>query len=83
MKAKIVFKKGVFKEIRTLPKVMGALTAHAASVAAQCGPGYHNHGAAVTGGKGRGRAAVVTDRQGARREAKHHLLAGHADGNRK
>lgn len=82
MKTKIVFKKGVFKEIRTLPKVMGTLTIHAARVAAECGDGYHNHGATVTGGKGRGRASVVTDRQGSRREAKHHLLAGYADGGR-
>ena len=64
-----------FAQVRTLPAVMGRLNAYAQSKAAQGGDGYHAKPAERTGGRGRGRAAVVTDGKGARKEAKYHHLA--------
>lgn len=64
-----------FAEVRSLPAAMGILDDYAEGRAAAAGDGYHAKPAERTGGRGRGRAAVVTDAQGSRKEAKYHHLA--------
>lgn len=73
--AKIVFRSGAFAEIRTMPVVMGMLDNYADRKAAEGGEGYHAQAAERTGGRIRGRAAVVATGTGARTEATHHILA--------
>lgn len=75
---KIVFRKGVFGEVRTLPAVLGILDADARRRAAACGDGYEAKPAAATGGRVRGRAAVVTTGAAVRTEAREHRLANSA-----
>lgn len=75
MTAKFKWNRAGFVQVRTMPAVMGRLNAYAESKAAQGGDGYHAKPAERTGGRVRGRAAVVTDGKGARKEAKYHHLA--------
>ena len=78
---KIKWKQGAFAEIRTLPDVMGLLDDHAESVATTANSGLGEYGykampAAPTGGRVRGRAAVVTTTIEAMvHEARNHELA--------
>lgn len=72
---KITFRKGAFAEIRTLPAVMDMLDDYADRKAAEGGDGYHAEAADETGGRVRGRAAVVAAGPGAYREAREHILA--------
>ena len=54
---------------------MGQLNMYAAAVAARAGAGYEAKPAAPTGGRVRGRAAVVTATRDARRDqARNHTL---------
>ena len=65
-----------FREARTSPKVLDLLADEAERIAGQCGDGYEARGPEVSGGRGRGRAAVVTTTVKAMvHEAKHHTLA--------
>jgi len=74
-RVKVVWKRGAFREIRTLPEVMDALGGTAAEWATKAGAGYAATGARVTGGRGRGRATVYTATTDAmRREARDHNL---------
>lgn len=64
-----------FREVRTSPGVMAELNAHASRIAAACGEGFVAHPPTVTGGRGRGRASVVTATYEAmRRQAKDHVV---------
>jgi len=81
MANKLVWRPGVFKEIRTLPKMMAALNDHAQKIAAKAGDGFEAKPAHVTGGRGRGRTAVVTATIAAsKKEAKDHTLLKAAGG---
>ena len=74
-KPKIVWKRGAFRELRTLPGVMSELASRGESIARAAGDGYESSGARVTGGRGRGRVTVKTATTSARRrEAKDHTL---------
>lgn len=65
-----------FGQVRTLPKVMAMLTDEAESRAQSAGEGYIAKPADVTGGRVRGRAAVLAATGPARRrEAREHNLA--------
>lgn len=65
-----------FAEVRSSAAVTNELKAEAERRAAQAGDGYEVRGPEVSGGRGRGRAAVITGNAKARRaEAKHHNLA--------
>lgn len=58
-KLNVVFRKKAFAELRTLPAVMDALNDKAAAIAGAAGPGYVTQSAYETGGRIRGRAAVI------------------------
>lgn len=74
-KPKIVWKRGVFRELRTLPGVLADLAERGERIASAAGDGYESSGARVTGGKGRGRVSVRTATTSARRrEARDHTL---------
>jgi len=72
-----------FKQIRTSDAALSAVRSLAADVAARCGDGYEAQPAAVTGGRGRARAAVITTGKAINYEKKHHTLAGFGSGSRK
>ena len=57
---KITWNMGGFEELRTDPAIMDELDRVAQEVAKNAGPGYEVRGPEHTGGRGRGRAAVVT-----------------------
>ena len=64
-----------FAELRTAPAVMAALDEIADGIAERAGDGFEAQPAAVTGGRIRGRAAVVTTTVRAmRRQARDHIL---------
>ncbi|MDR1078840.1 MAG: hypothetical protein LBL55_09325 [Propionibacteriaceae bacterium] len=74
-KTKIVYKLQGFREIRTAPKVMSVLDDEAARIARACGDGFEAKPAKATGGRVRGRSAVVTTTGGAaRRQSRDHVL---------
>lgn len=74
-KIKVVWKRGAFRELRTLPGVMAELERRGQRIAAAAGPGYESSGARVTGGRGRGRVSVKTATTSARRrESREHNL---------
>lgn len=74
-KVRIVWRAGVFRELRTLPAVLAELNSHATRIAATAGPGFEAAPAAVTGGRGRGRAAVLARTFPARvRQARNHVI---------
>ena len=75
MAVRIKWRLAGFREVRTSPEVMAELNRLAAGVAARAGEGYVAEPAAVTGGRGRGRAAVITATEDARRDqAENHTL---------
>ncbi len=64
-----------FRELRTDPKVMADLNRRAEAVAAAAGDGFEAEPAYRTGGRVRGRAAVVSiTNQAAAAEARNHVL---------
>lgn len=73
--ARVVFKKGAFLEIRTTGPVFNWVNGEADRIARNAGDGYLAKPAAVAGGRGRARAAVVTTGPAVRTEAKEHRLA--------
>lgn len=75
MAVKIVWNEKGFRAIRTAPKVLTMLNEIAASAAATAGEGFESRPAEATGGKVRGRAAVITTtREAAAAEARDHTL---------
>ena len=74
-KIKVVWKRGVFRELRTLDGVMDDLASRRQRIAAAAGPGYEASTPRVTGGRGRGRVTVKTATTSARRrESREHNL---------
>lgn len=74
-KVKIEWRRGVWRELRTLDGVMDVLEERGQRIAAAAGPGYESSGARVTGGRGRGRVSVKTATTSARRrESREHNL---------
>ncbi len=74
-KARIKWNRGAFAELRTLPAVMNELGGYADRIASAAGDGYEATTPAVTGGRVRGRAAVVATTAKANRDnAKNHTL---------
>ena len=66
-----------FRQLRTDPAVMADLHRRAEAVAAAAGEGFEAKEPEVTGGRVRGRAAVVSmTRAAAKAEAEHHALLG-------
>lgn len=64
-----------FSEIRTAPKVMDMLDDIASGTARRAGKGFEAKPARATGGRVRGRAAVVTtDTDAMRRQSKDRVL---------
>lgn len=64
-----------FKALRTHPKIMSDLQVRADRIADRAGPGFKATPVGVTGGRGRGRAAVVaTTKNANRRNAREHTL---------
>lgn len=73
-KVKIVWARGAFREVRTLPEVQSNLDRRAGAIAAACGAGYIV-GGGTTAGRGRARASVVTgDAESARDNARNNTL---------
>ncbi|NKY08943.1 hypothetical protein [Cellulomonas hominis] len=69
------WRRGAFAELRTDPAVMRELDSYAERIADAAGDGYEAKPAEETGGRVRGRAAVVTTTLGAIRDnAKNHTL---------
>ena len=76
-KVRIKWHPGAFRQVRTMPEVLDILDSYAAAVAARAGEGYEAEPAQATGGRGRGRAAVVTATVEAMHdEATRHTLEG-------
>lgn len=74
-KVRIQWKRGAFRELRTLPAAMSELAQRGEQIARAAGDGYESSGARVTGGRGRGRVTVKTATTSARRrEARDHSL---------
>lgn len=74
-KARIEWKRGAFRELRTLPAAMSELAQRGEQIARAAGDGYESSGPRVTGGRGRGRVTVKTATSSARRrEARDHSL---------
>lgn len=59
-RVQLKFNQSAFAEIRTAPKVMAMLNDIAGQTAARAGDGFESRSAEATGGKVRGRAAVIT-----------------------
>ncbi|RRD03226.1 hypothetical protein EII34_15080 [Arachnia propionica] len=74
-KTKLTWNFPGFKALRTHPKMMADLQARAERIADKAGPGFKAAGAGITGGRGRGRVAVVATTQNAnRKNAREHTL---------
>lgn len=74
-KPRIVWKRGAFRELRTLDGVMSELGSRGQRIAAAAGSGYEASAPRVTGGRGRGRVTVKTATTAARRrESREHNL---------
>lgn len=73
---RIVWKTGTpWQKLRTQPALLAELNARAEAIARAAGPGYETRPAAATGGRVRGRAAVITGTPAAVRDnAKNHTL---------
>lgn len=83
-KVKVKWRRGVFAEIRTLPAVLSELDDMAGAIAGRAGDGFESRSAAPTGGKIRGRAAVVTASMKAiRRNARDMTLLKSMDAGRR
>lgn len=74
-RVRIKWNRRAFAELRTMPAVMRELDALAEGIAARAGEGFVAEPASVTGGRVRGRAAVLTStRQAQAQEAREHTL---------
>lgn len=74
-RVKVAWKRGVWRQIRTLPAVAAEIGARAERIANAAGPGYAAGTVRATGGRGRARVTVKTTTTTARRrEAKNHTL---------
>lgn len=83
-RATIKWRRGAFAEIRTLPRVLSELDSMADAIANRAGDGFESRSAAPTGGKIRGRAAVVTASMKAiRRNARDMTLLKSMDAGRR
>jgi len=83
-RATIKWKRGVFAEIRTLPRVLSELDSMADAIANRAGDGFESRSAAPTGGKIRGRAAVITaSARAMRRNARDQTLLKSMDAGRR
>lgn len=75
MAVKIKWRQGCWRELRVMPEVLDELDRLARGIASRAGDGFIAQPAQVTGGRGRGRAAVVTgDLNAMRRQAKDHVI---------
>lgn len=72
---KIVWRKGVFAELRTLPGVMKEIDDTTKRMAMRAGKGYEAKPVERTRGRVRGRGAVVATGDAVRDNAKNHTLA--------
>ena len=72
---KIVWRKGAFAELRTLPGVMKEIDDTTKRMAQRAGKDYEAKPAEKTRGRGRGRGAVVATGGAVRDNAKNHTLA--------
>ncbi len=69
-----------FRALRTSPKMLQNLQKRAERIADKAGPGFVVAPVGVTGGRGRGRAAVVAAARNAnRKNAKDHTLVKNLD----
>lgn len=83
-KVKIKWKRGVFAEIRTMPAVLSELDGMVADIARAAGEGFESRPATKTGGKVRGRAAVITaSARAMRRNARDQTLLKSMDAGRR
>lgn len=74
-RVRIKWRKGAFKDIRTLPGVQAAVAEVAQKAADMAGDGFEATPVEVSGGRGRARAAVIPVTMKARNsDAKHHTL---------
>jgi len=74
-KVTLKFNQSTFQKIRTAPKAMAMLNDIANETALRAGEGFVAKPADVTGGRVRGRAAVVaTTRKASASEARNHTL---------
>ncbi|MCG7284964.1 hypothetical protein MHY85_03125 [Cellulomonas sp. ACRRI] len=74
-KIRVKWRNGAFADLRTEPAVMDELDAYAEHIAAAAGDGFEARMAEETGGRVRGRAAVLTTTTEAMRDnAKNHTL---------
>lgn len=74
-RVKIRWRKGAFAELRTSPSVMAEINAAASRIGASAGSEYTVEPAEKTGGRIRGRAAVIAGSHAAQRDnAKNHSL---------
>lgn len=74
-RVKIVWRKGAFAELRTLPGVMKEIDDTTKRMAQRAGKGYEAKPAEKTRGRVRGRGAVVTGNfEAIRDNAKNHTL---------
>jgi len=74
-KVTLKFNQSGFQEIRTAPKVMDMIDDIADQTAQRAGDGFEARKATKTGGRVRGRAAVVTTtRDAAERESRDHTM---------
>lgn len=74
-RVKVAWKRGAFAELRTSPGVMAQVDRTAQAMADRAGPGYEAKPAKKTGGRVRGRAAVIpTTHDAIRDQAKNHTL---------
>lgn len=75
MAVEIRWNLAAYREIRTRPQTLAELDAQAEALAARAGDGYEARGPQITGGRVRGRAAVITATvKAARAEARDHNL---------
>lgn len=79
-KTKIAWNLAGFRALRTSPKMLQNLQRRAERIADKAGPGFMATPSGVTGGRGRGRAAVVAATRNAnRKNAKDHTLMKNLD----
>lgn len=75
-KVAIVWRRGAFRDLRTMPEVMAELASKGQELATLAGDGYEASSPRATGGRGRGRVSVATATEEARRRESldHNLL---------
>ena len=83
-RTRIQWRRGVFAELRTLPATMAEVNNMAGKIAAAAGDGFEARPAERTGGRVRGRAAVITRTAKAmRKNAKDQTLLKSMDAGRR